>query len=179
MRLPELGGCRSPNTKGVAAPIVVAMFLAGCGYHAGSFSHDRVVFAGERATTGCIDVSVAPHEDIDTDGPTLVYALGNRCDAAVRVNLDLPARIVSPDYSASVWPYDPRREIRSLLLDGRNTAQEFIEYTCPATTRAQRTELCVDVSKIDADGGSSDPVIVCVPAECPPRVGSTRAALRR
>jgi hypothetical protein len=69
-------------------PGIAALALAACSaYHPGSFRGETGLFAGQRRTVGCLDVSVAPVREATSRGRAVRYTFANRCDAAVVVDL--------------------------------------------------------------------------------------------
>lgn len=139
--------------------------LSACGYRAGSFEHAFADFEGRHRTVGCLDVAVAPYEDGATDGPAATFSLGNRCDAPVKVDLQVPATVRLADGSATpAAAYDPDGEIEPVLLEGRSVGHEHIEYEPVAETMARPVKLCFDLTHLNADSPSPEPIEVCIDA---------------
>ncbi len=142
----------------------IALTLAACAYRGGSFSHSWASFEGKRVTVGCIDAAVAPWQDATARGPVAAFSLGNRCDAAVTVDLVRPAMLRFADGTwAMVRARDPEVEIRPRRLDARFAGREFVEFERPLH-RGEPTELCLDLSHLDVEAPSPRPLVVCIPA---------------
>ncbi len=115
--------------------------LAACSYTAGSYQFVRTDFPRHRATTGCLDVGVGAHETFRPSKPVITYAVGNRCDHDVKVDLRR-AEVwgVSPDgVRVQLEPFDPGREMRMLTLGPAWAGRSSIEY--PAA--GEFTNVCV------------------------------------
>lgn len=132
--------------------VLLALALAACGYQPGSFQYPHALATGQRATLGCLDVSVALRRH--TDHAALVeYDFGNRCDGPSPVDL-AAVRVIgrtADGRAVPLAPYDPDGEIRPLPLDGRATGHEAIAYQ--ATGQARVTQVCVDAAAIAHDAG--------------------------
>jgi hypothetical protein len=141
---------------------VLAAALGACGYQAGSFQHPTADFEGTRVTVGCIDAAVAPYADPHVFGPAAIFTVGNRCDAAVLVDLAVPATANLLDGRASPLVLrDPRDEVEPVLLEARTIGREHLEYIAPAKPAR---EVCFDLAGIDAEAPAREPVLVCLAA---------------
>lgn len=134
------------------AGLVLAASLATAGcvqYQPGSFHSPRVEFAAERRTIGCLDVALSLEYDARVRGPVLGYALGNRCDRAVAVDLAAVRvrGVTTEGRVVSLPPYDPGAELRPLWLEVRSATREVIEYVPPDGAAVAR--VCVDASAVD------------------------------
>lgn len=94
------------------------------------------------STVGCLDVGVELESDPLAEGPVAAYTIGNRCDAAVVVDL---GAVRATAGGRQVSHYDPRGEIRPKVLEARSVATENIEYAAHPGDR-----LCLDLSRIDS-----------------------------
>jgi hypothetical protein len=142
--------------------------LIGCAYEPGSFRYPSKTFAGQRATVGCLDVSVERRADLAL-GPVLAYQFANRCDHVAVV--DLGAAVVvgrnAQGTDIPLRPYDPRSELHPTALDGRNIGAEALAY--PAD-RAM-PQLCVDAATLVHE---ARPQWLCFGAPAGPVVGRAR-----
>lgn len=142
----------------------LALVLAGCAYQPGSFRRDAP-FPGVHATVACLDVAIDRRADLTcawlraaawsggsgacdvaSDQAVVAYAFGNRCDHATLVDLadvSVVARDARGD-ALALRPFDPRRELVALSLDGRATGREAIAYDGAAPGDV----VCVDVASI-------------------------------
>src|SRR5690349_18177744 len=127
---------------------IVACALVGCAYQAGSFAYQQPGFAGQRATVGCLDVSVERSEM--PVGPVIRYQFANRCDHATTVDLGAVSVVGRDSQGAEVKlrPYDPHAELHPVLLDGRSAGTESLAYPSARTI----SQLCVDLSTLMHDG---------------------------
>jgi hypothetical protein len=133
-----------------AASMRVAVLLAisACAYRPGSFHSVQQPFAGERVTTGCLDLAIDRRPQFRDDaGPVISYSFGNRCDHATPVDL---ANVVvygrTPDgRQIRLAPYDPFVELKPLQLEGRVTGKEAIEYQ----TQQELADVCIDVASLN------------------------------
>lgn len=115
-------------------------------------------FTGARATFGCLDTSLTHGADRPT-GPVIGYEFANGCDHAVRIDLGA-VNATGRDIDGRelvLRPYDPDREIRSELLDGKSYGEEAIEYRGDGIG-AQLASLCVDPA---AAFGGDAPIWTC------------------
>jgi hypothetical protein len=123
--------------------LVVA--VAGCAYQPGSFAFPQSKFASQRATVGCLDISVERRPDLSS-GPVLGYQFANRCDRPTTV--DLGAVVVvgrtTQGLDVTLRPYDPRRELHPVALDGRTVGAESLAYPVARTM----SQVCVDVAPL-------------------------------
>jgi hypothetical protein len=130
--------------------VLLLLLLGGC--NLGSFERlattgmaTRVPWAASRRM-GCLDLGahLTRHPEVPRDFVVIQYELGNRCEAAVRV--DLSAVRVRARYpgGATVWlrVFDPRAELRPGALDARMHAFQPIAYAPGAGERAPE-EVCV------------------------------------
>jgi len=151
----------SERMRGVALIVVAA---ACQGYRAGAFRGLGHEFTGERLTVGCLDVAIEAVADPAAEGTAVGFTLGNRCDAAVRV--DLRAATATVHYrdgrAGPAVPFDPRRELRPAWLEARSIAREVIEYQAPHDA-GPPFEVCLDLARIDTSEPSPLPVTVCIP----------------
>lgn len=119
--------------------------LVGCAYEPGSFSSPSQKFTGQRATVGCLDLSIERRADLAI-GPVLAYQFANRCDHPTIVDLGA-ATVVGRSRQGTdtaLVPYDPRGELQPTALDGRNVGAEALAY--PAD-RAM-PQVCVDAAAL-------------------------------
>jgi hypothetical protein len=114
------------------AVLVPLTFVACYAYQPGAISGQ---------TVGCLDIRVDLETDPQAQGPVAAYTIGNRCDAAVVVDL---AAVRATAGGRVVRHRDPRGEIGPKVLEARSVAQENIEYTAHAGDR-----LCLDLSRVD------------------------------
>jgi len=114
---------------------LVPCALVGCAYKPGSFAYSQDPFPGQRATVGCLDVSVERRADLPI-GPVLGYHFANRCDHATVIDLGGVAVVgrTLEGAALALTPYDPRAELRPIALDGRNAGAESLVY--PSDTRS-------------------------------------------
>src|SRR5262245_15924812 len=110
------------NGRGFACHCVMRIALLscaliGCAYKPGSFVWGTNEFPGQRATVGCLDVSVERRTDFPI-GPVLGYQFANRCDHPTTVDLGSIAVIGRDTGGAEVAlrAYDPRSELRPVTL---------------------------------------------------------------
>jgi hypothetical protein len=128
---------------------LVVCALVGCAYQPGSFSHAPADVAGERATVGCVDLSIERRDDLAI-GPVLAFQFANRCDHAAVIDLGGAAVIGRNPQGTDVTlrPYDPHEELHPVALDGRSTGSEALAY--PAD-RAM-PQVCVDAATLVHEG---------------------------
>jgi len=113
--------------------------LIGCGgYTPGSFA----AFVGPRATVGCLDVAVHRRADLADHAAVLEYQFANRCRTPALVDL-ANVRVVDGG-GRPLAPYDPRRQLAPLTIDGRLGGHEAIAY--PAAETLAR--VCVDIASL-------------------------------
>ena len=134
-----------------AAAIASVGVVVGCSYGPGSFDWPGQHFPGQRATVGCLDVSVLRRPDM-TDGPTrsavLEYQFGNRCNTHLVVDLvRVPVVGRTAEGEVTLTPYDPNLEMMALKMGARTAGKEAIAY--PFTQAI--AQLCVDVAGIAAE----------------------------
>ncbi len=125
--------------------VALVCALVGCAYQPGSFARAPHDFVGQRVTVGCLDIAVERRADL-TLGPVLGYQFGNRCDHPALVDLGA-ARVIGHDPQGAdvvLRPYDPRREIRPVELDGRSAGAEALAY---ASDRSM-LEVCADAAAL-------------------------------
>jgi hypothetical protein len=123
--------------------------LIGCGYKPGSFAYPDTVFAGQRATVGCLDVAVERRADLRIEagtGAVLRFQFANRCDHPQAIDLGAVAVIGRSAAGADerLAPYDPRAELHPVALDGRSVGAEALAY--PADHAM--SQVCVDVATL-------------------------------
>ena len=126
---------------------VVAVTFAACAYQPGSYRSppSKREFVGQRATVGCLDVAVDRRGD-HAGAAVLAYTFGNRCDGPAVVDLAWAQVIGRAESGAEIalTPYDPKRELRPLKLDGRISGGESIAYP----SEEPLGQVCVDVASI-------------------------------
>jgi len=125
---------------------LATILLASCAYQPSSFSSERDPFRGQRATADCLDVAVERQHAATAGATVLAYGFGNRCDRPVIVDL-ASANVIgrrTDGSSVVLRPYDPRREIKPLWLDGRSMGREALAYE----TGTDFVDICVDVGSI-------------------------------
>lgn len=138
----------------VLAAIVVP---AGCSYRAGSFADRAGTFPGPRVALPCLDLTVSLVDSAPGAGRVIQYSFGNRCEKSITVNL-AAARVTARTTSGKVTdlrPFDPRREIKPLPLDGMLSGREQILYLGPQDVAA--ASICVDVSLVDGSAPAGLP----------------------
>jgi len=144
--------------------LLLLIASAGCsGYQAGSFKGLQGTFGGERRTVGCLDVAIAAETDTDAVGPVAGITVANRCDVAVKVDINAiiaTGREPNGDVIA-LAPYDPAWEIHAATLEARAVAQEYIEYQAPQDAELSFSEWCLDLRNLDVKRPTDLPVMVC------------------
>lgn len=146
-----------------AATVLVVACATGCAYKAGSFSHPRAEFAGQKVSVGCLDLAVERRPDLPTGGTVLAYSFGNRCDRPATIDLSI-ARVEGRTFtgaSVQLAPYDPEGEIHAMPLDGRAAGAEAVAY--PSNDRL--AEVCVDAASI---AQTSESRWLCFASNVPP-----------
>jgi len=122
---------------------LVSCALVGCAYRPGSFSFPPPSSGGQQVTVGCLDVAIHRRAD-GALGPVLGFQFANRCDRPVIV--DFAAMVVTgrdaQGGELALRPYDPHREVRPLLLDGRNVGAEALLYVADRAV----PQVCVDAA---------------------------------
>ena len=113
--------------------------LIGCAYQPGSFTWGLNQFPGQRATVGCLDVSVERRTDFPI-GPVLAYQFANRCDRPTTVDLAAIAVVGRDAGGAEVAlrAYDPRAELHPVTLDARNVARIAMDRKADARATLKR-----------------------------------------
>ena len=138
----------SPSRLAFSHVTITSLFAFACSYHAGSFRDHTGTWPGTTATVGCIDVAVAAGDEPGVSGSVVAYAVGNRCDH--RVVVDLTAvRTVARDITGrevTLAAYDPRGELRPLPLNAMWSERARIAYR---GNDAAVVSICVDVGGID------------------------------
>ncbi|MBA3819377.1 MAG: hypothetical protein H0X17_10835 [Deltaproteobacteria bacterium] len=130
---------------------VLCCALVGCTYKPGSFAYPAKRFPGERATVGCLDVSVERRANLESKA-VLAYQFGNRCDRPVSIDLGRATVIgrTIDGTEVKLAPYDPALEIEALRLDARLVGGEALAYP----SAQPLAQVCVDVSTIAGDAPS-------------------------
>ena len=126
---------------------LAACLLTGCGYKPSSFSFHSQPVRGASATVGCIDLAITPHPEVLPDRSTvLAYEFGNRCDRPTVIDLSTAPVVgrAADGRMYSLAAYDPAREIRPAMLDGRDHGRELIAY--PADV--DLIDVCVDAAAL-------------------------------
>lgn len=127
------------------------LFVTGCmTYTPGSFVQGPGLFAGERATIGCLDLSVQRRDDYDKSA-VLAYKFGNRCDRPQLVDL-ANAIVIGRDAAGGehrLRPFDPRGEIKPMPVDARLMGHEAIAYVADEVG-VEFVQVCVDAASIVA-----------------------------
>lgn len=111
-------------------PRVLALPLLGaCAYQPGSFHDARGYFVGTRITVDCVDLAVARQPDLRDGCKVIGFAFANRCDRPATIDL-ASMRVVGRTRRGDVdlVAYDPKRELRPLLLDGGAAGREAIAF---------------------------------------------------
>jgi hypothetical protein len=147
---------------------LISCALIGCAYKPGSFTWGVNEFPGQRATVGCLDVSVERRSDFPI-GPVLAYQFANRCDRPTTVDLAAIAVVGRDAAGAEVAlrAYDPRAELHPVTLDARNVGVESLAYP---VNRAM-AQVCVDVATL---APAQPPRWLCF-GSAPPAVAGTVA----
>lgn len=150
--VPATARARIRSCLGSHCLLTAMLVAAGCCYHAGSFADTAGPFPGPRFALPCLDLSVALVHSAPAAGPVVQYSFGNRCRRSVTVDL-AAARVTARATTGEVvtlHPYDPRREIRALPLDGLLSGREQIFYLGPQPMSA--ISICIDASSVDGSG---------------------------
>jgi|MudIll2142460700_1097286.scaffolds.fasta_scaffold09400_2 hypothetical protein len=124
---------------------LVGVLLAGCGYQPSSFRSD-VQFPGQRATAGCLDISIERRDRSTSGEVVFAYTFGNRCDRPVIVDL-ASVTVIGRQTDGKplvLHPYDPHREIEPRWLDGRAVGRETLAYEASVML----VDICVDAGSI-------------------------------
>jgi hypothetical protein len=126
--------------------VIAVATLAGCAYHPGSFNRpgSPAPFPGKQATIGCVDLAVDLRPDYD--GATVIeYSFGNRCNQPATIDLAAVAVWGTTESGEQrLYPFDPRQEIRPLLIEGRLYGHEVIAYPMPQPA----SRICIDVASV-------------------------------
>lgn len=96
-------------------------------------------------TVGCLDVAIHRRAD-GALGPVLGFQFANRCDHPVLVDFAAMA-VTGRDAhgeAVSLPPYDPHREVRPVMLDGRKVGDEALLYVADHTL----PEVCIDAAAL-------------------------------
>jgi hypothetical protein len=115
---------------------------------------------------GCLDLGLhlARHPEVPREFSVVQFELGNRCEAAVRV--DLTAVRVQARYpgGAIVWLplYDPRAEVRAASIDVRMHVFQPLAFGPGGPEGSAPEALCVALGRVAPDEGSDGP-LVCLP----------------
>jgi hypothetical protein len=147
---------------------MLGVVLIGCGYQPGSFHAPGYTFGPARATIGCVDVAIERRTGVDGEpsrSAVLAYAFGNGCDHPAMVDLGA-ARVVGHDahgQPVTLTAYDPEREIRAAMLDGRTVGHEAIAYSAEVVVR----DVCVDVAAIAHGDGERWMCVAPIAEEVP------------
>ncbi len=126
--------------------VVSLVAITGCAYQPGSFRRLAIDFPGQRATLGCLDVSVAGRSERDGIAE-LEYDFGNRCDHPTVVDLAAVHVVgrTGDGRELAMAPVDLRNELRALPIDGRMAGREVIAYDAGP---GELAAVCVDVAPI-------------------------------
>ncbi len=127
---------------------VAVLLIGGCTYAAGSFAQGPALFAGEKATLGCLDLAIERRDDYDKSA-VLAYRFGNRCDRQQVVDLG-GATVIGRDAAGAehrLRPFDPRLEIKLFELDARLAGREAIAYVADEVG-IELVQVCVDAATI-------------------------------
>ncbi len=129
--------------------VLLLMVASGCmTYTPNSFVHGPGLFAGERATIGCLDLAVQRRDDFDKSA-VLAYKFGNRCDSPQRIDL-ANAIVIGRDAAGGehrLRPFDPRGEIKPMPIDARLMGHEVIAYVADQIG-VELVQVCVDAASI-------------------------------
>jgi len=134
---------------------VGAVALSACAYHPGSFHKPNQDFRGERATIGCLDLSidrrvdrqVAEEELVDYEKSAVFeYSFGNRCNQPTTIDLASVAvwATTASGEQIRLYPYDPQHVIAALPIEGRLFGSEVIAYPL----HEPATRVCIDAASI-------------------------------
>ena len=126
--------------------VVIATLASGCvSYDPGSFSYPSKIFPGQRATIGCLDISVDRRPDYDGK-VVLDYQFGNRCDDPVTIDLaHVPVTGRAADGSEQrLDAYDPNLEMIAMKIDARKAGGEAIAYVVAQPI----VQVCADAAAI-------------------------------
>lgn len=122
---------------------VTIVAITGCAYQPSSFKFQGTEFAGEHVKIGCLDLGIARRADLD-GAAVIAYRFGNRCHDATTIDL-AKLRVTGRTEAGTevtLAPYDPKRELEPLSLDGRWAGGEAIAYP----SREPLAQVCVDVA---------------------------------
>lgn len=138
--------------------------LSACSpYRAGSFRSPGADFPSERTTQGCVDVAIRASLDPQADGPVVDLYLGNRCSDSVWVDIPALAMTVS-QADGELLPvtiYDPRDELKSTLLGGKEQTMVRLELVAPETS----LRVCAQLDKFARARTPGPPKVLCTPVE--------------
>lgn len=126
--------------------VVIAALASGCSSYApGSFAYPSKLFPGQRATVGCLDISVDRRPDYDGKA-VLDYQFGNRCDEPVTIDLaHVPVTGRTADGSeVRLEAYDPNLEMIAMKIDARKAGGEAIAYAVAQPL----VQVCADAAAI-------------------------------
>lgn len=128
---------------------LVSCAVVGCAYRPGSFSFPPQpgpdTGTSQRVTVGCLDVAIHRRAD-GALGPVLGFQFANRCDRPMLVDfaaMTVIGRDAQGD-EVSLPPYDPHREVRPMVLDGRNVGAEALLYVADRAV----PEVCADAATL-------------------------------
>ena len=127
------------------------LLAVGCSYTPDAFHYPGRRFPGQRATVGCLDISVDRRADLDvvkdgTNAAVLEYNFGNRCNEPVVIDLlrvPVIARTVDGD-ELKLTPFDPNMEMIATKMDARAAGGEAIAYPHSEPV----AQVCADVAAI-------------------------------
>jgi hypothetical protein len=128
------------------------VLLGACAYQPGSFHDAQGHFAGTRITVDCLDLAIERRPDLRDGCKVVSYAFANRCDQPATVDL-AAVRVVGrarDGADIALVPYDPKRELRPLVLDGRAAGREAIAYGGGTDVAS----VCIDAASITRANGS-------------------------
>ncbi len=141
----------------------IAMLGACSPYRAGSFHGGGISFPEDRTTLGCVDFAMRAALDPLADGPVINLHLGNRCSEGVWVDVTSihMTAYMHEGPELSVDFYDPRDELKRVVLGGKETTVERIELVAPIETQ----RVCAELDGFAPVKNQGPPKVVCTSVE--------------
>jgi hypothetical protein len=108
-------------------------------------------------------VALSAATDPQAEGPVLDLYLGNRCTESVWV--DIPAlqmtAYLDDGQEMPVRFYDPRDELKSAVLGGKELAMERLELDAPIETQ----RICAQIDGLARSSQLGPPQVLCMEVE--------------
>ena len=140
--------------------VLALTLVASCTpYTAGSFQSRGQPFPSARTTRGCVDIALQAALDLEAEGPVFDVYLGNRCSQGVWVDLsalDVTAQFDGGE-SLRVGLYDPKRELKPVVLGGREVVVERIEIE----TSIEARRVCATLDLMTRASTVGPPQVLC------------------